>query len=156
VSAAAVPIPLVLRSALAGDAEAMAALEPAAFPHPWSRAQLASELAGTPSLGLVAHDASGALAGYVLFRRILDEAELLRLAVRRQHQRLGLATTLVSRGLAELRSGGCAVAFLEVRADNDAAIRFYERTGWEAAGRRSRYYPDGTDALLYRRALGDL
>ncbi|HET9768161.1 MAG TPA: ribosomal protein S18-alanine N-acetyltransferase [Thermoanaerobaculia bacterium] len=155
-SAAAAPVPLVVRSAVAGDAEAMAALEPTAFPHPWSRAQLASELAGAQSLGLVAHDASGALAGYVIFRRVLDEAELLRLAVRREHQRLGLATALVARGLVELRAGGCAVAFLEVRADNDAAIRFYERTGWETAGRRSRYYPDGTDALLYRRALGDL
>lgn len=152
-SAAAVPIPLVLRSAGDADAEAMAALEPTAFPHPWSRAQLAAELAGAPSLGLVAHDATGALAGYVLFRRVLDEAELLRLAVRGAHQRLGLATVLVSRGLAELRSTGCAVAFLEVRADNDAAIRFYERTGWEAAGRRPRYYPDDTDALLYRRTL---
>jgi len=155
VSAAAAPAPLVLRPAVAGDAETMAALEPAAFPHPWSLAQLASELGGAPSLGLVAHDAVGALAGYVLFRRILDEAELLRLAVRPEYQRLGLATALVARGLAELRAGGCAVAFLEVRADNAAAIRFYERTGWEAAGRRPRYYPDGADALLYRRALGD-
>jgi len=131
----------------------MAALEPAAFPHPWSLAQLASEINGASSVGLVAHDARGGLTGYVLFRRILDEAELLRLAVRPEHQRLGLATALVARGLAELRADGCAVAFLEVRADNAGAICFYERTGWEAAGGRPRYYPDGTDALLYRRSV---
>ena len=131
----------------------MAALELASFPHPWTRTQLASELALASSLALVAHDADGTLAGYVLFRRMLDEAELLRLAVTRERQRLGLATTLVARGLDELQTAGCATAFLEVRADNQPAIGFYERNGWQTAGRRARYYPDGVDALLYRRAL---
>jgi len=138
---------------VAADAGAMAALELASFPHPWTRAQVASELALASSLALVAHDADGALAGCVLFRRLLDEAELLRLAVARERQRRGLATALVARGLDELRAAGCATAFLEVRADNAAAIGFYERGGWQFAGRRSRYYPDGVDALLYRRVL---
>jgi [ribosomal protein S18]-alanine N-acetyltransferase len=62
---------------------------------------------------------------------------------------------LVEQGLAELRAAGCATVFLEVRADNAPAIGFYERGGWHAAGRRARYYPDGVDALLYRRALLD-
>ena len=149
------PLPLVVRGANLGDAKAMAALELTAFPHPWSRGQLAAELAGESSVGVVANDARGALAGYVLFRRILDEAELLRLAVRAEHQRLGLATALVARGIDALRALGCAIAFLEVRADNVPAIRFYERTGWEPSGRRPRYYPDGVDALLYRRALAE-
>jgi len=131
----------------------MAALELAAFPHPWTRAQLASELAHASSLALVAHDADGALAGHVLFRRMLDEAELLRLAVVRQRQRRGLATALVARGLDELRTAGCVTAFLEVRADNHPAIELYERSGWQTAGRRARYYPDGVDAVLYRRTL---
>ncbi|HEV8240873.1 MAG TPA: ribosomal protein S18-alanine N-acetyltransferase [Thermoanaerobaculia bacterium] len=131
----------------------MAALELAAFPQPWNRAQLASELALASSLGLLARDADGVLAGYVLFRRILDEAELLRLAVSRERRRRGLATALVERGLADLRAAGCTTAFLEVRADNAPAIAFYERGGWRFAGRRSRYYPDGIDALLYRRAV---
>lgn len=129
----------------------MAALELASFPHPWTRGQVASELALASSVALVAHDADGALAGYVLFRRILDEAELLRLAVTRDRRRRGLATALVARGLDELRDAGSATAFLEVRADNAPAISFYERSGWQCEGRRRRYYPDGVDALLYRR-----
>ena len=131
----------------------MAALELASFPHPWTRDQLASELALASSLALVAHDVDGALAGYVLFRRMFDEAELLRLAVVPRRQRAGLATALVERGLDELRAAGCATAFLEVRADNQAAIELYARNGWQPDGRRPRYYPDGVDAILYRRAL---
>jgi len=148
-------LPLRLRHAVAADADAMAALEITAFPHPWNQRQLAAELALPSALGLVAHDPDGALAGYVLFRRVLDETELLRLAVVRQRQRLGLATALVERAIAELRATGCTMVFLEVRADNAAAIGFYQRGGWQCDGRRPRYYPDGADALLYRRAVAD-
>jgi len=127
----------------------MAALERVAFPQPWTAVQLDSEIRQPWSLGLVVEEGAG-LAGYALFRRMLDEAELLRLAVAGDRRRQGLATMLVERGLAELRAGGCTAAFLEVREDNPAGIAFYERTGWQPAGRRPRYYPDGADALLYR------
>lgn len=141
-----------IRPAVAADAPALAALEAMAFPHPWTSLQLVSELRQATALGWVAEDAAGT-AGYSLFRRVLDEAELLRLAVAPARRRQGLATALVEQGLAALRDGGCAAAFLEVREDNRGAISFYERSGWQRAGRRNRYYPDGTDALLFRRPL---
>ena len=40
-----------------------------------------------------------------------------------------------------------------MRADNAAAIRFYERRGYRPIGRREDYYEDGTTALLYARDL---
>ncbi len=45
---------------------------------------------------------------------------------------------------------GAAVMLLEVAADNSAAAALYARAGFGQAGRRPRYYPDGTDALLLR------
>jgi len=44
---------------------------------------------------------------------------------------------------------------LEVRADNAAAIALYERLRFRAISTRPRYYPDGTDALVMRRARSD-
>jgi ribosomal-protein-alanine N-acetyltransferase len=39
--------------------------------------------------------------------------------------------------------------FLDVRADNDRARRFYERFGFTAVGVRKRYYqPSGVDAIV--------
>lgn len=131
----------------------MAALERVSFPQPWTAAQLDSALRQLTSSGLVAEDGGAGILGYALFRRVLDEAELLRLAVVAGHRRQGLATALVEHGLAELCEDGCTAAFLEVREDNPAGIAFYERTGWQLAGRRPRYYPDGADALLYRRLV---
>jgi len=141
----------LVRRAVPEDAAALVALERESFPHPWTLAQLAAQLRQPTTLGLVAEDA-GAIAGYAIFRRVLDEAELLRLAVVPSRRRGGVAGAMVARGMADLAAGGCAVVFLEVREDNHGAIAFYERLGWTAAGRRPRYYPDGAVALLYRRA----
>jgi ribosomal-protein-alanine N-acetyltransferase len=145
---------LLIRRATADDAGSLVDLERGSFPHPWTRAQLASERRQSGALGLVAEEGD-AVVGYALYRRVLDEAELLRLAVAPDRRRRRVASAVVMRGIEDLAALGCAVAFLEVRADNVAAIQFYERTGWTAAGRRPRYYPDGTDALLYRRTLRD-
>jgi ribosomal-protein-alanine N-acetyltransferase len=142
-----------LRRAVAEDAAALSMLESRSFPQPWSRLQLAAELRHRAAFGLVAEDA-GYLAGYALFRRVLDEAELLRLATALPWRRRGLGTLLVERGLGQVAADGCSTVFLEVREDNTGAVAFYERTGWRLAGRRPRYYADGVDALLYRRELG--
>jgi [ribosomal protein S18]-alanine N-acetyltransferase len=147
---------LAVRRAVRADAAAIAMLERECFPHPWTELQVLGELTQPAPFCWVASAAAGdgaTLVGYALFRRVLDEAELLRLAVAPSRRRLGLAAALVEGGLAELRASDCAVAFLEVREDNAGAIGFYEANGWHRAGRRTRYYPDGADALLYRRSL---
>jgi ribosomal-protein-alanine N-acetyltransferase len=139
-----------MRHAVAEDVEALARLELTSFPQPWNRLQLAAELRQPGALGLVAEEA-GRIAGYALFRRVLDEAELLRLATDESWRRRGLATMLVERGLAQLRGAGCANVFLEAREDNAGAVAFYAGMGWQLDGRRKRYYADGADALLFRR-----
>jgi ribosomal protein S18 acetylase RimI-like enzyme len=56
------------------------------------------------------------------------------------------ARSLRRRQLVEL-----AMFFLEVRADNDAAVALYESEGFEAIDRRVGYYqPDGVDAIVMR------
>jgi len=144
----------LLRRAQEADAAELGRVEREVFPHPWTSAQLAAELRQPSALGLVveeAADGDAAIVGFALFRRLLDEAELLRLAVLPPWRRRGLGGELASHGLGLLREAGVRSVFLEVRADNEAAIRFYEQSAWRLAGRRARYYPDGADALLYRR-----
>ncbi|MGB3840666.1 MAG: GNAT family N-acetyltransferase, partial [Rhodanobacter sp.] len=48
---------------------------------------------------------------------------------------------------------GCDRLRLEVRPDNAAAIRLYERAGFRRFGAYRRYYEDGTDAWRYEQAL---
>src|SRR5690606_3851080 len=46
---------------------------------------------------------------------------------------------------------GCLVLRLEVREDNEVAIRLYEGLGFHRTGRRDAYYEDGASALRFER-----
>jgi ribosomal-protein-alanine N-acetyltransferase len=126
----------------------MAALHAAAFtrPRPWSEAEFAALLAAP---GVFACTRA---QGFALGRAIADEAELLTLAVHPEARRRGLGRALVAAFEAGARRAGARAAFLEVAADNAAALALYAGAGWRPAGRRPGYYA-GTDALVLCRAL---
>ena len=90
--------------------------------------------------------------GFALTQTIADEAELLTLAVSPAHQRQGIAQKLMTRWIS---TSDANTAFLEVAADNTAAIALYSKNGFTPSGLRKGYYkrPSGTpvDALLMMR-----
>jgi ribosomal-protein-alanine N-acetyltransferase len=73
-------------------------------------------------------------------RAIAGEAEVLTLAVAPTHRRRGLASALLQAGLGQARLSGAEAAFLEVAADNAAAIALYAAAGFAQVGRRAGYY----------------
>jgi len=96
----------------------------------------------------------GQPVAYCLFSEIVDEAELLRIAVDPQQRGKGLATDLLHKAHDALIERGITRFFLEVRASNRAAQALYHRCGWQPCGRRKNYYPLGDaleDALLFSR-----
>lgn len=138
-----------VRPARESDLDRVACLERTSFQDPWDRESLARELADPRALLLVASREPGEPpGGYALFRRIADEAELLRVGVDPGERRHGLARALILEGLALLQDGEVQVCFLEVRIDNVPAIALYESLGFGRAGLRKGYYRDGTDALV--------
>lgn len=135
------------------DLAAIVALEVEGFPDPWTIETLAAELRFPGSFVLVAAAPRSPALGYASFRTVADEAELLRLSVASAARRHGLGRRLLEAGFAELALRSLASCFLEVRADNAPAIALYERVGFQPAGERKGYYRDGSDALVYARAI---
>lgn len=135
------------------DAAALARLHGHCFtlPPPWSEAAFAGLLA-QPGVFLLTE-----AAGFVLGRVILDEAELLTLAVDPAARRQGNGRRLLAAFTAEAAARGATRAVLEVAAGNAAARALYDGAGWTEAGRRRGYYrgADGAtdDALILARAL---
>jgi len=127
---------------------AMAMLHATCFtvPKPWSEADFESMLS-LPGVFLQL-----APGGFLLGRTVLDEAELLTLAVDPARRRQGLGRGLVLRFGAAAIQRGAARGYLEVAADNAAAIALYRSAGWQESGRRKGYYRahggHGVDALL--------
>jgi ribosomal-protein-alanine N-acetyltransferase len=98
------------------------------------------------------------LAGFVLSRRVLDEAEILTIAVAVEFRRKGLGGALLGAHIARLAAMGVKELFLEVEAGNAAARALYASFGFHQVGERRGYYrksagPAAT-ALVLRRNLG--
>lgn len=107
-------------------------------------------------------DQTGVLAqvtetGFVLARRVGDEAEILMVAVDPEAQRGGVATRLLSTTLQTLATHGVTSVFLEVEDGNQPAIALYNKFGFAQTGRRKGYYrhSDGrrVDALVLSKTL---
>ncbi|HVY11549.1 MAG TPA: ribosomal protein S18-alanine N-acetyltransferase [Mycobacteriales bacterium] len=120
----------------------------------WSEGMFWSELAERDTRRyVVEEDESGAVCGYAgLCAYAPHEAYVQTMAVAPAMRRRGLGEAMLLELMAEATRRGCPRVDLEVRADNDPAIRLYERNGFVQIGvRRGYYQPSGTDALVMRR-----
>ena len=133
------------------DPHELARLHEQAFSMPWSAREFADLLSQPGVIAIAEPD------GFVLIRIVLDEAEILTLAVIPAARRLGLGRRLVEEAAVAATKGGAARLFLEVAEDNAPARALYDRAGFSQIGRRKAYYAaaDGsrTDAVVMSRDL---
>ncbi|WP_375272513.1 ribosomal protein S18-alanine N-acetyltransferase [Sphingomonas sp.] len=146
-----------LASGRVSDADAVDRVMQAAFEprygEAWTRAQCVGILT-MPGVWLTLAKAAGEVVGFALVRGIMDEAELLLIAVDPAHRRRGVAGALMRSMLAECRGRGVHRVHLEVRANNPA-VALYVAHGFAKAGERRGYYRaksgESFDAHTYAR-----
>jgi ribosomal-protein-alanine N-acetyltransferase len=110
-------------------------------------------IAGTQALAITTGDV---VSGFILKRSIAGEAEILTLCTNPAMRRHGHARRLLREAIARLRHDGVQALFLDVAADNDAALSLYKAEGFSQTGRRKNYYNRRSghcDALLLRLQL---
>lgn len=133
--------------------ETLAALHAQCFavPRPFSAEEFRSYLTSDICFLLTCN------GGFALGRAIVDEAELITLAVDPARRRQGLGRTLLRDFEAEAQRRGAERAFLEVAASNRAAARLYQASGYRQTGVRKRYYRlsggQAENALVLEKAL---
>ena len=129
----------------------VAALEKLCFRDPWSENSVASELNNPLSLWLVALDGER-LAGYVGSQTVMDESDMMNVAVHPDFRKQGIANALILGLVEELRKMGSHCLTLEVRASNENAISVYRKLDFQEVGRRKNYYRNPReDALILRK-----
>ena len=144
----------LLRPASSADLRGLNALERASFSDPWTAAQLAHTLADASTISLVIEEPTGVLVGYAFGRIIVDEAEILTLAVLPRRRRHGLGRRLLDGVLASMAERSVRTVWLEVRVSNEGARAMYAQAGFIASGvRRSYYRRPVEDALVLKREL---
>jgi ribosomal-protein-alanine N-acetyltransferase len=101
-----------------------------------------------------AAESNGKVCGFIATRRVAADIEILNFAVGRDTRRQGVGTRLLHEVLAWAKSERGENIYLEVRASNEVARRFYARHGFRETGRRPRYYSAPVeDALLLEISL---
>lgn len=140
----------MIRRALPADSAVLAALHAKAFEAPWDAAAFSELIGAQGSLALCDDE------GFILIRIIAGEAEVLTLAVAPTARRQGLGRKLLEAALVLAAASGAEAVFLEVAADNAAALALYTACQLESVGRRKGYYRragDAMDALVLRKTL---
>jgi len=135
----------------------LADLHDRAFDRPWSALEFEALLKSPGVFAVLGEAGEPAVEkGFILCRSIADEAEILTLGVDPAARRRGWGAALVEMAAGLATETGAEAMFLEVAADNLAAIGLYAATGFARVGVRKGYYPhpDGAkDALVMRRTL---
>ena len=140
--ATAIARTLMLRPGGARDIDVLERLMDAAFDarfgEAWTRGQCMGVLA-MPGVRLLLAFADDRPAGFAMVRQVLDEVELLLIAVAPLARRRGVGQALLRGVIVEAEATGAARLHLEVRAGNDAA-RLYTAAGFAKVGERRGYY----------------
>lgn len=142
------------RPASDADIPALMQFVPAALQGNWSH-EVLQRLLRLHKVRVLEALSDAAIIAFAEFTLVLDESELLSLAVHPLHQRRGLGSLLLSELTREALSLGAVKMMLEVRSSNLGARKLYERHGFIRDGLRAGYYSPSTtggereDAVLY-------
>jgi ribosomal-protein-alanine N-acetyltransferase len=136
----------------------IAALHARLFDPPWDADSIGRLIEHPAAAAFVAQVREPkAVAGFVIGQIAADQAEILSIGVAPEWQRRGIARQMVEGLIRAARRAEVERLFLEVAADNTAALRLYEGLGIVVAARRKGYYarPGGppVDALVLSLAL---
>lgn len=144
---------LFLRPMMLDDVETVLAIERGSFSEPWTWEMFVAELTGNPCarffVAVVGDECVGYIGGWI----VVDELQVVSLAVRPEARRRRTASRLLSHLFAQA-GAGIERAYLEVRRANRAAISVYERFGFRVVGVRAGYYDHPKeDALVMERVM---
>ena len=124
------------------------------FKNSWS-AKTISDVLQVPGTISLTTRVKETLVGFIIGRVVVDEAEILTLAIFPEHREQGLGKKLVKNLLNEFAKQKVKTAFLEVVETNRTALGLYESLGFYKVGTRKGYYAASheKDACIFKKNL---
>ncbi|MDO4454029.1 MAG: ribosomal protein S18-alanine N-acetyltransferase [Eubacteriales bacterium] len=133
-----------IRKMTAKDLDQVAEIEKETFSMPWSKESLMDFLKREDVVFLTAEE-NGEILGYCGYLKIMDEADILNVAVKEGHRGKHIGSDMIQKLLEEGNRQGIFRFTLEVRQSNLAAIHIYEKAGFVSAGIRKNFYEKPTE-----------
>ncbi len=133
------------------DLDEVCSIEASHSLSPWSRNMFTGEMGNAFAYCFVMKrkdEVRQPVIGYVCFRNIADESELLIIGVHPDHKRMGIGEKLMQFYIDFSRQRGTKTFYLEVNSSNQSAIRLYQLFSYQSSGIRKNFYQGKFDALL--------
>ena len=134
-----------------GDLEEVVSISSSSRFAPWSSEMFLGEMNHSFShCFLIGSDQppEGQALGFICFRTIQDESELLNLGVHPRFRKMGLGRSLMQFYIHFCTQMKVRRFYLEVSPSNEEALRLYRSLHYGPFGRRERFYGGKEDALL--------
>ncbi|MGE8558075.1 MULTISPECIES: ribosomal protein S18-alanine N-acetyltransferase [unclassified Acinetobacter] len=128
----------MIRLMQAADVSTVAKIERLVQSHPWTIKQFEEAVSSYQSTVI---EQDGQVVGFCILQPVLDEANLLLMAIDPSQQGKGLGFELLDASVAMLKNNPVQI-FLEVRESNIPAIKLYEKSDFHQIDLRKNYYPN--------------
>lgn len=134
------------------DIDTLESLEIKCFPKSYySKIQLLGIVEDKELYSIVSLEEDGEILSYVIVFDNSESLEIMKIGTLPEHRKKGLGGILID----EMGKMGKDI-FLEVRENNNTAISFYLKKGFEKIGMRKHYYEDtGEAAIIMIKSIKD-
>lgn len=130
-----------IRQMQSQDMERVCEIERQSFSKPWSRESFEKAYTNPSNIYLII-EKENQILGYCGIWMAADQGDLCHIAVAREARKKGCGALLLQAALEKCKKMGGSSLFLEVRASNVAAIKLYQKLGFQEIGVRPMYYSE--------------
>jgi [ribosomal protein S18]-alanine N-acetyltransferase len=138
----------MIRKTKINDIYELVNLEKMVFEQSLGESFLYDELMLNPFAHYFVLETDNQIIGYIGFRAIDDQAEMMNFAINPNKQKQGNGSKLLNYSIEYLQNLGVKKISLEVRVSNENAIKLYEKNGFIKSHTRKNYY-EKEDAYVY-------
>ncbi len=146
---------MIIRKANLDDVEAIVSLDQEVLQTNWHEKLYAESIVLKDTQSLVL-DHEGRLIGFLIYRNIGGDFEIIQLALNKAYQRQGLASMMIDYMIQDAQSSHIEFIYLEVEMDNLPALNLYKKYGFEVIHQRKNYYGQGQDAIVMRKEMSNV
>ncbi|HKL79415.1 MAG TPA: ribosomal protein S18-alanine N-acetyltransferase [Mobilitalea sp.] len=145
---------MLVREMKEADLASICAIENETFSAPWSEEDFFKSFHDENNSYLVTEE-DGKIVGYCGYWGIAGEGNIYNVAVKKEYRRQGVGFLMLCQLIKQARERGITSCTLEVRQSNEAAIRLYERLGFESVGIRRGFYtkPPEDAVIMWLRSI---
>jgi ribosomal-protein-alanine N-acetyltransferase len=142
---------VVIQKMESQDLDEVFSIETSASIAPWSKNMFVEEIRNPFAYCFVMRGEDGCkqpVIGFICFRNITEESELLNICVHPDYRQLGVGKRLMQFYVDFSSRRGIKTFYLEVNSSNQSAIHLYQLFSYQSSGMREKFYRGKFDALL--------